>query len=378
MKGLQWILKSSKTDRLEGCVVKLFQYDFPELEKCAWKNEGILNEIISVLEIEPNDIFSASELEWIARMSYNAAVKLHNSAQLEPLIRLLDLSISFSGRIHNQPDPNDPSNVSQHHLLCNFLKITRTTADARRETNPTEKEKLYTESYKTITNFQNQNQSPLATTEPTLLQEPYLSKHRIILSLHLEASIHLNDWPKASQIIESTSPIIDDKLSSVFLDCILRAESPSSDIVRAVKTLLRTLHASPSPHLNHQTISQTLPRYIRCLFQLSLSAADDPLAESVLDQAIVLVRDPGGRGGGYQGPDPSSSSSSLYPSDEVRWLATVAFNRAVDFYLVARDEDCRRWAGKAIVLADGVDGVGGDGGELGELLRERLEMLVAS
>lgn len=73
-----------------------------------------------------------------------------------------------------------------------------------------------------------------------------------------------------------------------------------------------------------------------------------------------------------------------YSNEELEWLATVAFNRAMDFYLVSADEECRRWAGKAIEVADLVGGcrIAGNGGgngagtsALGRLLRGNLAKL---
>ena len=58
------------------------------------------------------------------------------------------------------------------------------------------------------------------------------------------------------------------------------------------------------------------------------------------------------------------SSNSLdqipaYPSEELEWLATTTFNRAVDFYSSSQDADCKRWAEIAISIANLVrdDGV---------------------
>ncbi|PYH90787.1 hypothetical protein BO71DRAFT_486827 [Aspergillus ellipticus CBS 707.79] len=368
IKSLQRILVSSKSDGLYNS--KIFQciihFLFKELGNCKWKNEEILNDITAIFDIASRSASEEQEqdieLEWLARMSYKIALKSHTSAQLGLILRLLDLSTKFADAIKHQLNSEPSSNLSQHHLLCNFLKITRITADARKETNPTKKKPLYTEVHNLSTNIQNQITTITPTTSSTEPpQEPWLSNHRTILSLDLEASTYLNDWRTTSQIIETASPIIDDTLSAIFLDCILRSEAPKADIVRAVKTLLRTLHVSPSPYLNRSAFERAVPRYIRCLFQLSLDAAEDALAESVLDQALVLVGD------GYQRPH-----SPSYPSDEIRWLATVAFNRAVDFYLAAGDAECRRWGEKAIMLADMVgDGCGG----LGRLLRERFETL---
>ena len=47
----------------------------------------------------------------------------------------------------------------------------------------------------------------------------------------------------------------------------------------------------------------------------------------------------------------------------------MTFNRAVDFYLSSADEECKRWAGKAIEMADL------EGGALGRLLRAKLAKL---
>ncbi|KAK1138557.1 hypothetical protein N8T08_002413, partial [Aspergillus melleus] len=109
---------------------------------------------------------------------------------------------------------------------------------------------------------------------------------------------------------------------------------------------IRTLHTSPSPHLNPQDFQTVLPRYLRVLFQLSLDANDDALAESLIDQALALVRD------AHQ-PSPPPYT---YPNEEIQWMSTVGFNRAVEFYRASRDEEFRRWAEKVIALADLIDG----------------------
>ncbi len=58
----------------------------------------------------------------------------------------------------------------------------------------------------------------------------------------------------------------------------------------------------------------------------------------------------GGGGGGHNAED-----SSVYPPEELEWLATTAFNRAVDFYCASDDDGCKRWAEKALTLAGLLD-----------------------
>ncbi|RAH66618.1 uncharacterized protein BO66DRAFT_474137 [Aspergillus aculeatinus CBS 121060] len=225
----------------------------------------------------------------------------------------------------------------------------------------------------------------------------WLPKYRTILALDLEASIHLNsndknnnssssssssssNWTHITNLIHLSSPILTPQQTAIYLDILLRASTttPLINIFQAIKHLLRTIHTSPSPDLTKSTkntttttttMYQTLPQYLHVLYQLALDASQPDLAESVLDQVLVLVRD-------WQ--------MTGFPAVEVQWMASVAFNRAVDFYLAGEDGECRRWAGKAIALADllvvvVVDGVGGEdggGGALGELLRARYGKLM--
>jgi hypothetical protein len=61
------------------------------------------------------------------------------------------------------------------------------------------------------------------------------------------------------------------------------------------------------------------------------------------------------------------SCSKAYPAEELEWLATSTFNRAVDFYCASQDENCKRWAEKALDLAR----TARDGGQLLELLESK-------
>ena len=40
-----------------------------------------------------------------------------------------------------------------------------------------------------------------------------------------------------------------------------------------------------------------------------------------------------------------------YPSEELEWIATKAFNHAVDLYCSSEDDASQNWAGKALNIA---------------------------
>lgn len=189
---------------------------------------------------------------------------------------------------------------------------------------------------------------------------------------------------------------------------------------------MHTSHSSASPYLSTAFRKTLRPRHLRCLFQLALNAcsnanlgqseheaivsSDHPaphetalnLAESVLDEAIALTlaglsvptkTHPQRSKRGQRAPlyfssgqqveietEPASTTNvsaqtlpSRYPDEELEWLATMTFNRAVDFYLASMDEECRRWAGKAIELADLMQK---DEGRLVGLLRNNFAKLI--
>lgn len=59
--------------------------------------------------------------------------------------------------------------------------------------------------------------------------------------------------------------------------------------------------------------------------------------------------------------------TQIYPAEELEWLATTCFNRAVDFYCASQDEACKQWAEAALGVAKNAD----DGGQLHELLEKK-------
>ena len=62
-----------------------------------------------------------------------------------------------------------------------------------------------------------------------------------------------------------------------------------------------------------------------------------------------------------------------YPEEELEWLATTTFNRAIDFYCASDEVACKRWAERALTLAGLFDdvsigghrGIGGNSGTSG-------------
>lgn len=130
--------------------------------------------------------------------------------------------------------------------------------------------------------------------------------------------------------------------------------------------------------LNNGCIDK-LSRWIRCLFSLALSETD--IAVQLLDQAVTIAEDArkvcDSTCSRHDSVDltqvfsPPLQQSKLFPPEELEWLATTAFNRAIDFYCTSQDALCRLWVEKALALSNLCE----DGGALHEVLQQKYQGL---
>ena len=97
---------------------------------------------------------------------------------------------------------------------------------------------------------------------------------------------------------------------------------------------------------NNKDITR-LARWIRCLFQMTITT-DPVMSLRCLDQAHAIAN----KAAMQQIPEP-------YPVEELEWLATTAFNHAVDLWFASVDEGdgqdtAKAWAEKALMLSGAV------------------------
>ena len=120
-------------------------------------------------------------------------------------------------------------------------------------------------------------------------------------------------------------------------------------------------------------------RWIRCLFSLAISETD--IAVQLLDRAVTIAEIASkvcdSTCQRWCSDDLTQALSSLlqqtksYPPEELEWLATTAFNRAIDFYCTSQDVTCRLWAEKALTLSNLCE----DRGALHEVLQQKYRGL---
>ena len=103
------------------------------------------------------------------------------------------------------------------------------------------------------TNIQYQLQSPARTVE----QRAWLEKYRTLLAFDFEAAIFLKQWDCLPVIVEESTPIVDDRLSAIYLDAILSSQAEAKDILIVAKVIPTTrIHKSHRLPNNYYPISQ--------------------------------------------------------------------------------------------------------------------------
>ncbi|KAJ9210312.1 hypothetical protein DTO166G4_8087 [Paecilomyces variotii] len=324
--------------------------------------------------------FSMTELEWFSRNSYNLALELRRSWPLDYSLRLLNVSVKLVDLYPRDVDPI--AQIYARRMLCEFLATAIIVSRAREQTDSSIKEEQYLDVRIYVQGFRNNIQSQLDRKDAPDHEE-WLQRYRTMLSFDFEAVIYMNQLESLRTLIDEAGTVADGRLYTIFADAILCSHIPIEIKSQAFEQMIHTITTLRSPYLN-TAFYQKLPRYIHCLFELALPptkatelepasslisptlesspSSSNTLAESVLDRAYIMARD----------IRHSHRQDMSYPDDELEWLATMAFNRAVDLYLASADEDSRRWGRKAIELAQLVQY---DGGCLSRLLKDRFDKL---
>ncbi|KFY45185.1 hypothetical protein V494_01110 [Pseudogymnoascus sp. VKM F-4513 (FW-928)] len=294
-------------------------------------------------------MWTVQELDWFSKNAYNLALKYSTKWHSEQVLRLIQSCIKFAGTYPKDVDNTTSNDVTHRHIFCDFLAVILLVSLARAQDNIETQLQDYLEMRKHVDSFDTRLQSIIDGLEEGP-QQDLLKKLATLLVFDFEAAIRLKAWNDLTEIILKAdcckSMNIYEKMSDMLLS------DPSIPVVVLIPTLKRIVNEAWS--LESFDISK-LSRYMRCLFRLGLLSGDGPLAESLLDQVSELASS-------------AENSEMPYPSEELEYVATTAFNRAVDYYCTGDDDACRRWAGKAVEVARFC----ADGGGLRGLLQEKL------
>lgn len=309
-----------------------------------------------------DELFSLAELDWFSRNSYNLALRVCSDWSPQETLRLVSACLKFMDLYPSDMDPDVVADLSLRRLFCDFLCASLLIVIARDEENIESQLQHYLNVRKAANDFRKRLQEQLERLEGGA-KEDLSRKHNSLLAYDFEAAARLKAWESFEPLIKDCEANPDPKIYAIMADIVLSCEAPTEV---QIATLQQIIHATwPRSHTDIAHLS----RWIRCLFSLSLTSSSSlEISEHLLTQVIINATNAKSTPSHSHSPSPSP-----YPPEELEYLATTAFNRAVDFYCASQDAACRRWAGKALEMAELCRD--DDGGALRDLLMDKFARL---
>ncbi|KAI4712219.1 hypothetical protein J4E89_002485 [Alternaria sp. Ai002NY15] len=334
-----------------------------ELTKDGNIDSGILEQICNVFEgakasrIRPStpakELFTAVEFEWFSKNAYNMSLKY--CAEMPPglLVRLLGCCTEFIKLLKEKTQPNPDGDLCLRLVFCEFLAACTYTTLARAEDNIKESIGYYLEAHKHSQEFRRTAAESISKLGGTS-QDDIMSKYFQIVKLELEAVLKLERWDELDDLFDQCwkykNPDHYETLADLVLvvhGCIVKAGLENKYQKKVLSVLQKIINLTCRQPTLHPTIAtaglDTPP-----------PSSDFVTNDDTADLADECIKE-----------------IDCYPKTELEWLASTAFNRAVDFYLSEDDVKTRKWAEQAFIVAQWVD----DNGAMRDFLMDRFANL---
>ncbi|KAJ5441745.1 Meiosis specific protein SPO22 [Penicillium cf. griseofulvum] len=312
---------------------------------------------------------SVTQLQWLYFATYKFALKLMNSSGFLWTVPVLEYSKEFALQYREIAYPEMGSKAPRPHLFAVFyLLLLAASLKARRVIDVTEKITLYENVrayFRQLDDLHGWDDGEEEADKHTNERED--RHHDIAQFFDLEAAIYLANWDDVARICASDDEFPKPKFYAPIMDLTFQFNLPprlAIQIIRRIVSKLSELQDDP-PTTWQRDFRISLPRYLHCLFALAIEPvgdmdiptmdffdidmADAEVAEDVLDRVLEIASEEAGvEQPGYNEqqdlnsdqPDSRLCDEFTYPAAELIKIATVAFNKATDFYRATRDEDC--------------------------------------
>lgn len=309
--------------------------------------DNLPKEILKIFELAGNsieDLRQASgaqwrlEVQWWSKNAYNLAIQL--SSDLEPscLVRLLDVCGKFLDCYPQDQGLLQDDRVDQRKLLCTFLSATALIVMGRAEPDGSEYAlQSFLHAQERITAYNELRQKLKGTR--TLDQDDLRSF--AMLKYELECIMKLEQWDKLGGALQACLDAQPVDRWDTLADLLIIVHGQLDDTVR-------NSHAEMLTQLLQRIINDTwkkqkditkVARWLRFTFTMCLSHTQGDFSLKLLGQAASMAEH--GQNGKH---DP-------YPDNELHWLATTAFNHAVDLLVDEQSDAAVTWMDGALELA---------------------------
>ncbi|KAK5116066.1 hypothetical protein LTR85_009348 [Meristemomyces frigidus] len=288
-----------------------------------------------------------AEIQWWSKNAYNLALRLCADIHPEYLVRLLTVCVHFLECYRNDGGLMHSDDLIRRKCLCHFLSTSALIVLARSGEEGSEHAlQSYSRARREIAAFMAQ----VRQLEDTQVEgglgrdDAGDTAARIfeLLKFDLECILRLQQWDQLDSAVKAFLDFNDtDRWDSLADLALIVHEQASAHGVT-------TSGSARIPELLQKCINKTwkkdkdltkMSRWLRLTFTIHLQDDDGDLALKIVEQAAAIARK------GDEG------QADPYPSDELQWLATMAFNKAVDALSSGDTEGSGTWTNAALELA---------------------------
>ncbi|KAF8863587.1 SPO22-domain-containing protein [Acephala macrosclerotiorum] len=292
--------------------------------------------------------WSMEELEWFSKNSYNLAIKHLSTWGPRYSLRMLKSCLGFMDRYPKDLSEQISEDLSLRKMFCAFSAATALISLARAEDNIETQMQDYLNVRKHVDNFDALLQEKVDSMNEDMEQD-LRRKLSILAAFDFEAACRLKAWDDLGEAVLKAEACRSAQVYEIMADIILCSEAPAPVLINILKKIINEAWG-----LESALDTTKLAKYMRCLFQVAISG-NAIVAEQLLEQI-------------YTHAEEAAESETPYPTEELEWVATRAFNHAVDLYCTGEDEGCKNWADRALNIAHYC----ADEGSLERLLQSKL------
>lgn len=279
-----------------------------------------------------------AEIQWWSKNAFNIALQQCTEMQPEHLARLLRACNKFlecypddSGLMHRD-------DIVQRKQICHFLCASAFTVLGRTADDRQQQLQHYLEVQREANTFLTSWQPPRQTADADLHSARALELLRYIV----ESVFKLEQWDKLDAALAACLNFQGTARWDTLADLVMVIYDQTSRLA------INSSATAKVPELLQKIINETwskdkdivkLARWLRFTFSVGLNDADGGISVKLVEQAAALAR----RG--------TEMRNDPYPEDELQWLATTAFNKAVDLLAAENRQAADQWMEAALELA---------------------------
>lgn len=317
-----------------------------ELDPNGHNLHEIIPEVVHTFENAANSITELkkrsgdnwrAEVQWWSKNAYNLALTWCEAMHPDLLVQLLGACITFIDSYPNDGGIMHQSDVKKRKALCHFIAATASIAAGRQNEESSEESlQAYTQARRQISAYD--------VLLPDVADEDrndFKAKTFELLKFDLECILQLQKWKELDSTLQACIDFQDveswDALADVVL--IIRQNTQLELGDKTNEKMNQLLDRVINETWQRDKDIEKASKWLRVSFSLDLSNRAGEFALKLLQQAAGMARR------GRDGRD------AMFPENELQWLATTAYNKAVDLMSNGAEEDMMRWIDGALELA---------------------------